>query len=141
VNFLLDTNVLSEVRRPQPSPAVMAWLDNADEDRTFISVISLAELRRGTSLMDDGRRHDALAEWLANDLPERFSGRILEVDRETAMRWGDLMAESRRRGVALATMDAFLAAGALANKLTLVTHNTKDFEPFGIALMNPWDLP
>ena len=141
MNFLLDTNVLSEVRRPQPSPAVMAWLDNTDEDRTFISVISLAELRCGTSLMDDGRRRDALAEWLANDLPERFSGRILEVDRETAMRWGDLMAESRRRGVALATMDAFLAAGALANKLTLVTRNTKDFEPFGIALMNPWDLP
>jgi toxin FitB len=141
VNFLLDINVLSEVRRPQPSPAVMAWLDNADEDRTFISVISLAELRRGISLMDDGRRRDALAEWLANDLSERFSGRILEVDRETAMRWGDLMAESRRRGVALATMDALLAAGALANKLTLVTRNTKDFEPFGIALMNPWDLP
>jgi predicted nucleic acid-binding protein len=141
VNFLLDINVLSEVRRPQPSPAVMAWLDNADEDRTFISVISLAELRRGISLMDDGRRRDALAEWLANDLPERFSGRILEVDRETAMRWGDLMAESRRRGVALATIDALLAAGALANKLTLVTRNTKDFEPFGIALMNPWDLP
>lgn len=140
MNFLLDTNVLSEVRRPQPSPAVMAWLDNADEDRTFISVISLAELRRGISLMDDGRRRDALAEWLANDLPERFSGRILEVDRETAMRWGDLMAESRRRGVALATMDAFLAASALANKLTLVTRNTKDFEPFSIALMNLWDL-
>jgi predicted nucleic acid-binding protein len=141
VNFLLDTNVLSEVRRPKPDPKVLDWLDRLDEDRAFISVISLAELRRGIALMDAGRRRDALAEWLTTDLPERFAGRILHVDREAATQWGDLMADSRRRGAALATMDGFLAAIALANGLALVTRNTKDFAAFGISLINPWELP
>ncbi len=141
MNFLLDTNVLSEVRRPEPEPRVLDWLNRLDEDRAFISVISLAELQRGIALMDAGRRRDALAEWLANDLPDRFAGRILEVDRASATQWGDLMAYSKRSGVALATMDGFLAATALANGLALVTRNTRDFTPFGVSLINPWDLP
>jgi predicted nucleic acid-binding protein len=69
VNFLLDTNVLSELHRPAPDLKVLRWLDVVDEDRVFISVASIAELRRGIALMDDGRRRAALAAWLANDLP------------------------------------------------------------------------
>lgn len=140
MNYLLDTNVLSEVRRPAPSPMVLTWLDQVDEDRSFISVISLAELRRGVLLMDEGRRKEALAAWLMRDLPERFAGRILQIDPEIAERWGDLMAESQKTGRALSTMDGFLAATALGRQLTLVTRNTKDFVPFGIPLLNPWDL-
>lgn len=140
MSYLLDTNVLSEVRRPAPSPKVLAWLDQVDEDRAFISVISLAELRRGVLLMDDGRRKEALAAWLMRDLPERFAGRILPIDPETAERWGDLMTESQKSGKALSTMDGFLAATALSRQLTLVTRNTKDFVSFGIALFNPWEL-
>jgi predicted nucleic acid-binding protein len=68
VNLLLDTNVLSEVQRPAPDLKVLGWLDAVDEDRVFISVASIAELRRGIALMDDGRRRAALAAWLANDL-------------------------------------------------------------------------
>jgi len=79
MNLLLDTNVLSEVRRPAPDPTVLAWLDTVDEDRTFISVASIAELRRGIALMDDGRRREALTAWLAEDLPARFAGRILPI--------------------------------------------------------------
>ena len=72
MNLLLDTNVLSEVRRPAPDPKVLAWLDAIDEDRAFISVASIAELRRGIALMDDGRRREVLTAWLAEDLPARF---------------------------------------------------------------------
>ncbi|BCH20536.1 ribonuclease VapC [Mesorhizobium sp. L-8-10] len=140
MSYLLDTNVLSEVRRPAPSPKVLAWLDEVDEDRSFISVISLAELRRGVLLMDDGRRREALAAWLVHDLPDRFAGRILPIDPETAERWGDLMAESQKIGRALSTMDGFLAATALGRQLTLVTRNTKDFASFGVPLLNPWEL-
>lgn len=138
MNLLLDTNVLSEVRRPAPSPKVLAWLDTIDEDRAFISVASIAELRRGIALLDDGRRRAALAAWLAHDLPARFAGRILPIDQAVAERWGDLMVQSRSTGVALSVMDGFFAASALASNLTLVTRNVKDFAAFGIPLHNPW---
>ena len=139
MNFLLDTNVLSEARRPTPDRKVLGWLDTIDEDRVFISVASIAELRRGVALMDDGRRRAALTTWLANDLPARFAERILPIDHAIAERWGDLMAQSRRSGVALSAMDGFFAATSLAKDLTLVTRNVRDFELFGVQLRNPWD--
>ena len=139
MSLLLDTNVLSEVQRPAPSAKVLAWLDTIDEDRAFISVASIAELRRGVALLEDGRRRTALAAWLAHDLPERFAGRVLPIDHAVAERWGDLMAQSRRSGVALSVMDGFFAATALVNNLTLVTRNVKDFVAFGVLLLNPWD--
>ena len=107
MNVLLGTNVLSEVRRPAPDPKVLAWLDTIDEDRAFISVAAIAELRRGIALMDDGRRRDALAAWLTEDLPARFAGRIVPIDAAIAERWGDLMAQARQNGVALSVMDGF----------------------------------
>jgi len=139
VSLLLDTNVLSEVQRPAPSAKVLAWLDTIDEDRAFISVASIAELRRGVALLEDGRRRTALAAWLAHDLPERFAGRVLPIDHAVAECWGDLMAQSRSSGVALSVMDGFFAATALVNNLTLVTRNVKDFVAFGVLLLNPWD--
>ena len=139
MNFLLDTNVLSEVRRPAPDRKVLGWLDTIDEDRVFISVASIAELRRGIASMDDSRRRAALAAWLTNDLPARFADRILPIDQVVAERWGDLMAQSRRSGVALSVMDGFFAATALAKDLTLVTRNVRDFELFGVQLRNPWE--
>lgn len=141
MNLLLDTNVLSEVQRPAPSPKVLAWLDTIDEDRAFISVASIAELRRGIALLEDGRRRSALAAWLADDLPARFGERVLPIDHAVVERWGDLMAQSRRSGVALSVMDGFFAATALANDLTLATRNVKDFAAFGVPLLNPWDDP
>ena len=139
MNHLLDTNVLSEMQRPTPHLKVVGWLDAVDEDRVFISVASIADLRRGIALMDHGRRRDALAAWLANDLPARFAERILPIDHAVAEHWGDLMARSRRSGVALSVMDGFFAATALAKDLTLVTRNVKDFESFGVPLLNPWN--
>lgn len=139
MNFLLDTNVLSEVKRPVPEMKVLGWLDAVDEDRVFISVASIAELRRGVALMDDGRRRAALAAWLASDLPARFADRLLPIDHAVAERWGELMAQSRHGGIALSVMDGFFAATAIAKNLTLVTRNVRDFAPFGVSLHNPWD--
>ncbi|HKN29680.1 MAG TPA: type II toxin-antitoxin system VapC family toxin [Roseiarcus sp.] len=136
--FLLDTNVLSEVRRPVPDRVVLDWLHRLDEDRAFVSVISLAEIRRGIALMESGRRREALAEWLVRDLPDRFAGRILAIDQKTAFAWGDLMAQAKRRGIGLSSMDGLLAATASAHGLTLATRNTKDFRDLGVTLFDPW---
>jgi predicted nucleic acid-binding protein len=138
VNYLIDTNVLSEARRPEPNQAVIEWLHEVDEDRAFISVISLAEIRRGVALMDKGRRRDALIKWLTHDLAERFAGRILAVDERVAFAWGDPLAEAKRRGAGFASMDGLLAATALVYDLTLVTRNLRDFQAFDVKLFDPW---
>ena len=136
MRLLLDTNVLSEVTKPAPDPRVLEWLDQLDEDRSFISVVSIAEIRRGVALMDEGRKREALAEWLAQDLPQRFEQRVLHIDEPIALAWGDLMALAKRRG--LSSMDGLIAATAVAHNLTLATRNTRDFEGFGFELLDPW---
>ena len=138
MNFLLDTNVLSEVRRPQPDANVLAWLDQVDEDRVYLSVISIAEIARGVALLESGKRKTELAQWLEHELPARFDGRVIVVDVTTALAWGKLLAEAKRGGFALSVMDGWIAAIAAAKGLTLVTRNIKDFENLGIALLNPW---
>lgn len=138
MRLLLDTNVLSEVTRPAPDARVLDWLDGLDEDRSFISVVSIAEIRRGGALMDEGRKREALAEWLARDLPQRFEQRVLPVDEMVALAWGDLMGLAKRRGRGLSSMDGLIAATAMAQGLTLATRNTKDFEGFGLELFDPW---
>jgi toxin FitB len=139
VSFLVDTNVISEVAKPHPSPQVMEFLHETDEDRLFISVITLGELRRGVALKAPGRVKSALDSWLRVDLLERFSGRIMNITIRVADLWGELMADATRRGIALHAMDGFLAATARAHNQTLVTRNVKDFAPFGLPLVNPWD--
>ncbi|MEI9429335.1 type II toxin-antitoxin system VapC family toxin [Mesorhizobium sp. Cs1299R1N3] len=138
MRLLLDTNVLSEVTRPSPDARVLDWLDGLDEDRSFISVVSIAEIRRGVALMDEGRKREALAEWLTRDLPQRFEQRVLPVDELVALAWGDLMGLAKRRGRGLSSMDGLIAATAIAQELTLATRNTRDFEGFGIELFDPW---
>ncbi len=140
MKVLLDTNVLSEVTRPHPAIHVLEWLDALDEDQTFISVLSLAEIRRGIALLDQGRRRDVLSEWLAADLPQRFGDRVIPVDQTVALAWGDLMAVAKRSGRGMSSMDGLIAATAIAHDLTLATRNIKDFEGLNIKLLDPWAM-
>ena len=139
MNYLLDTNVVSEWLRPRPNSSVVRWLTEADEDRVCLSVITFAEVRRGIEEMAAGQRREALLSWLHFELPTRFEGRIVGVDRVVAEAWGTLMAASTKLGANLSSMDAFLAATAAVHSLTLVTRNTKHFEKLGIPLLNPWN--
>lgn len=139
MNYLIDTNVISEVAKPQPNCKVLAFLHETDEDRLFLSVITLAELRRGIALKSEGKAKTALEDWFNTVFLHRFAGRILDVTPSVADAWGRLMAEAKQRGVALHVMDGFLAATAQTHGQTLVTRNVKDFAPFEIALLNPWN--
>lgn len=138
MNFLLDTNVISEWVRPQPEPNVVAWLASVDEDRVFLSIASFAEIRRGIELSPKGRRRDRLEAWLRDELPTRFEGRVLDADRRVAETWGIVMARGQRVGASLGTMDGFFAATAEAHALTLVTRNVKHFDRLKIPLFDPW---
>lgn len=137
MNFLLDTNAVSEWVKPRPNPGVIRWMESADEDRIFLSVISLSELRYGIESMAAGARRSRLEEWLRDELPLRFEGRILPVDDEVAEAWGRTVARSEAVGRPMGAMDAFLAATAEVHRLTLVTRNVSDF-PVLKGLLNPW---
>ena len=139
MSFLLDTNVVSEWVKPQPHSGVVAWLAEVDEDRVFMSAASFAEIRYGIERMPGGRRRERLAAWLADELPTRFEGRVLGIDRRIAEAWGVVMARGQRSGLAVGTMDAFFAATAEVHGLTLVTRNVRDFDRLGIPLCDPWN--
>jgi predicted nucleic acid-binding protein len=138
VNFLLDTNVVSEWVRPRPDDGVMTWLSEADEDRVFISVVTLAELRHGIERLPSGARRDRLDAWLTSQVPDRFETRVLPVDAAIANAWGRIMTRGQATGRPVGTMDAFIAATAEQHNLTLVTRNVADFDVLGIQLVNPW---
>ena len=123
MSFLLDTNVVSEWVKPRPDPGVIAWLAQADEDRTFLSVITLAELRHGIERMAEGSRRRRIDSWLRDELPLRFEDRVLAIDDAVADAWGKVMAQREAGGRRIAPMDAFLAATAQVHGLTVVTRN------------------
>jgi predicted nucleic acid-binding protein len=137
MSFLLDTNAVSEWVKPRPNPGLIRWLESVDEDRIFISVVSLAELRYGVERLAAGIRRRRLEQWLQHELPLRFETRILPVDTQVAEAWGRTVARNEAAGRPIGAMDAFLSATAETYHLTLVTRNVSDFHLLKTAL-NPW---
>ena len=138
MNFLLDTNVVSEWTKSRPNAEVVTWLAEADEDRVFISVITLAELRFGVERMPAGSRRKRLDEWLRGELPLRFEGRVLLIDANVADAWGQVVADRAAAGRPISNLDAFIAATVEVYSLTLVTRNSADFEGSVTSMLNPW---
>lgn len=138
MTYLLDTACVSEWVKPRPDPGVVRWLAEVDEDRTYLSVITLGELRRGVERMPAGRRQQRLTEWVTYHLPERFAGRVLPVGPEVATAWGRLTARLEQRGRPVGAVDALLAATAETHHLQVVTRNVADFTPAGVEVVNPW---
>jgi toxin FitB len=138
MSFLLDTNVVSEWAKPHPNAGVVAWLAEADEDRIFVSIVTLAELRYGIERMSAGQRRRRLDQWLRDELPLRFEGRVLLVDAAVADGWGHVLAQSEAVGRPISAVDAFIAATVRVHGLALVTRNTSDFESTVRSIINPW---
>ncbi|MBX9778667.1 MAG: type II toxin-antitoxin system VapC family toxin [Xanthobacteraceae bacterium] len=138
MTFLLDTNVVSEWVRPRPDAGVINWLADTDEDRIFLSVVSLAELRSGIAVLPAGRRRERLDTWLSVELPDRFEARVLAIDAAVADQWGKMTAAGKTAGRPIGAMDAFLAATATVHDLTIVTRNVADFANVEVATLSPW---
>ena len=135
MSYLLDTNVLSELRRKSPDPGVVSWFSQRPPATLHLSVLTLGEIRKGIESVSDEVRRQALLDWLETDLPTFFTGRILTVDGAVADRWGRLIAAAGRP---LPAIDSLLAATAIEHDLVLVTRNAKDFARLPVQLFNPW---
>ena len=135
MSYLIDTNVLSELRRKLPDPGVVDWFSQRPPTTLHLSVLTLGEIRKGIEGVDDEIRRQSLIDWLETDLPTFFTGRILSVDGAIADRWGRLVAAAGRP---LPAIDSLLAATALEHDLVLVTRNVKDFSGLPVQIFNPW---
>ena len=135
MSYLLDTNVLSELRRKTPNPAVSAWFAIRPATSLYLSVLTLGELRKGIDGVKDAERRLALSDWLHTDMSMFFMGRVLSIDEHVVDRWGQLVAAAGRP---LPAIDSLLAATALVHGLSMVTRNAKDFEGLGLEVINPW---
>jgi len=138
MSFLLDTNAVSEWVKPRPNAGLMGWLADADEDRIYLSVVTIAEIRHGIERLPASRRRARLDEWLSNELTVRFEGRLLTIEVGIADAWGKIVARREAQGRPIHAMDALLAATAEVHKLTLVTRNASDFESAVSAVLDPW---
>ena len=136
MSYLVDTSVLSELRRKQPDANVVQWFSARPAGTLYLSVLTLGEIRKGVEAMSDQNRKLPLLDWLETDLPAFFEGRILPVDQAVAALWGHMQAKA---GCPLPAIDSLLAATARHHSLMLVTRNVRDVTGLGVALINPWD--
>jgi tRNA(fMet)-specific endonuclease VapC len=139
MTFLLDTCVISELVAKQPNLHVVQWVDSIDEDKLFLSAITIGEIKRGIEKLADSNRKSALAEWLEGDLLIRFIDRILPIDISVMLVWGQLTADLEKQGRPMPAIDSLIAATCLQARLDLVTRNERDFAPSGVAVVNPWE--
>lgn len=138
MRYLLDTNAISELIAKHPDERVIQWVDELDPASVYLSVITIGELRKGIEKLLASRRRDKLRAWLTDELLVRFRDRILVLDVDAMLVWGELVGRLERRGRPLPAIDSLIAALALTHSCTLVTRNEADFAGTGLKLANPW---
>ena len=138
--WLLDTNILSEIRKPRPTPKVLAFIAGAPLDELYVSAVTFAELRFGIDRLSHGstRRAD-LSQWLTNTIRPMFSNRVLPVTEDIMFRWRVLMEDGRKSGHTFSQPDLIIAATALQHGLTVVTRDRSDFDMARATVFNPWE--
>jgi predicted nucleic acid-binding protein len=138
--YLLDTNVISEYSRVRsPDVHVKTWVDSQNEGSLHLSVLTLGEIRKGTTLLPAGNKRERLEKWLERDLPGRFADRLLPIIGKIAELWGAMAGHAQMKGIGLAVIDGLVAATAKHYDLAVVTRNVKDFSVWGNPVVNPWD--
>ncbi len=137
MNYLLDTCLISELRKPKPKQSVMNWFDGVDEHDLYVSALTIGELRYGIALLPDNTKKKDLETWLRS-VEDSFAELIIPVDTEIAKKWGALRASAQTRGYTISVVDGLLAATCSTYRLALVTRNEKDFTATGVEILNPW---
>jgi hypothetical protein len=137
--MLLDTNIVSEVMRAQPSQHVIDWLNRQSAQICFISSITLAEIEYGVALLPLGNRRDTLGLKFKQFVAQGFDDRVLVFDAQSALYFARVMLLRKQQGRPMSFQDGQIAAIALQHGLPLVTRNTKDFAGVGLVLVNPFD--
>lgn len=139
--IILDTNVLSEFVRPDPAPAVLAWLDAEDRHLVGTTAVTVAEQLAGVARLPAGRRRDQLTEEVLRVLESAIGDQILPFDVAAARHYAQVMAARYAAGQPISVPDAQIAAICRQHAATLATRNVKDFEGTGVELINPWESP
>jgi len=138
-SFLIDTNVLSELRKPQPNTAVIQFFDDTDTERLFVSEVTMAEIRFGAELRTIRSERTTILNWLETIIRPLFVGRELSTSEEIWLLWKALEQDGRRSGYTYPQPDLVIAAIALHHQLTVVTRDAEPFMRAGVAVHNPWE--
>jgi predicted nucleic acid-binding protein len=136
--WLIDTNVLSELRRLRPEKKVLAFIAARPLESLFVSIVTLAEIRFGIALVDDPTKGLMLDHWLTHGVRPMFVNRVLGVDENIVLKWRLLIEAGRKQRHTYSNTDVFIAATALHHGLTVVTRDTREFERAGAPVLNPW---
>jgi toxin FitB len=136
--WLLDTNVLSELRRASPSRKVSAFVAGQPLDSLYVSAVTFAEIRFGIEFVTEPARRSDLTLWLDNKLRPMFDGRILEINEDVLLKWRLIIEDGRKRGHTFSHPDVLIAATAAHHDVTVVTRNIDEFEAAGVSVFNPW---
>ncbi len=137
--IVVDTNVISEVMRPQPSPAVLNWLNSQESNLLFVTTVTLAEIGYGLRVLPDGLRRRQLQTRFEQFIAQAFEERVLDFTAPAAHAYAEIMGHRKESGRAMSLPDGQIASIALAHGFALATRNIKDFEDCGIELINPFE--
>lgn len=140
MSYLLDTNVVSELRKPRPEPSVLAFIAAAALDDLFLSEVTLAEIRFGIERVADPLKRAEIASWLDHALRPMFGKRVLPITEDILLRWRLMVEAGRQRGHTFPQPDLFIAATASVHGLTIVTRDAGGFADTGVAFVNPWAI-
>lgn len=136
MNYLLDTNVISEVLKSKPNANVSAWMSSFDINQFCLSVLTIGELKKSIEKLPVSAKKNKILNWLETDILQKFLGRIIDIDINVADKWGYISSRAN-----LPAIDSLIAASALVHNLKLVTRNTKDFDRIpALEIINPWEL-
>ncbi len=136
--WILDTNVISELRRPRPDAKVLAFVAALPLETLFVSTVTFAEIRYGIEMVSDPMQRAELQNWLTNRVRPMFDQRVLEVSEDVMFKWRLLVEEGRKAGHTFAQPDLIIAATALVHGLTVATRDTGDYQRARVQLIDPW---
>lgn len=137
MNYLLDTCVISELVKPTPNEAVINWMSHTPNERLFLSVITIGEIRKGITKLPESKKKNQLTNWL-NTLLEDYQERIYPINIMVAENWGIIQGKAENNGTPVASVDSLIAAVAQTYNLIVVTRNENDFASTNVTILNPW---